>query len=166
MGLFDFLANKKGNRQPATGSYINTSINDTDLHELINKAVAVFENNPGHDHNQLIDGIRTYCDDEALALALYRFIPIAYCRLFIPEPAYSDQYVVYRSEADKTTFFFSKDRLYQAVLTESRTRLATAAVQDAVMSVLYHSAEFKAINDALKNGSDLADLVCSPAYFL
>ena len=166
MGLFDFLRTKKVSNDAATGSYVNTSISNTDLRDLINDTISVFENNPGHDHNQLIDLIKTYRNDEDLAMALYRFIPIAYCRLFIPEPTYSDEYIVYRSEKDNTTFFLSTDTVYQAVLRESRTRLATTTAPDAVMSVLYHSADFKAINEALNNGSELTNLVCSPAYFL
>lgn len=167
MGLFDFFTNRKVGRSAGRpGSYVNVAINDTDLTALTHSVISLFEANPGYDHIQLIDLIKTYHPSEDLAMALYRFIPMAYCRLFIPEPAYSDEYVVYKSTSNQTTYRLSEDQIYAIVLAISNERLNQAASSDAVLSILYHSADFKAINDALKNGSDLKNLVCSPSYFL
>ena len=167
MGLFDFLKNKKTTITTFTsGSYFETDISDLDLRSLINDAISVFQDNSDFDYNQIIDTIKTYRNDEALALAIYRFIPIAYCRLLIPEPKYSDGFVLYKSENDKKNFSFSADRIYKIVFDESRTRFEKEASQDKIMPILFHSSDFKAINDALKDGSELKNLVCSPSYFL
>ncbi len=167
MKLFNFLRRSSPHKSSFPGgTYFNTNIDEIELKLLVNNAILVFDNNVGADHDQLVELIKTYHDDEDLAFALYRFIPIAYCRLFIPEPAYSDDYVIYKSESDKTTYHFSKDAIYNLVLAVCTERLKHAQSSDNVYSILYHSAEFKAINSALLNGSDLKDLVCSPAYFL
>lgn len=167
MKLFDFLKNKKADKQTVTGSsYFDASIGNTDLKLLINKAISVFEINTWFTDKQIVDRIQSYCNDENLALALYRFIPIAYCRIFIPEPKYSDEYIVYTSENNKSTFLFSKDRVYKMVLAESRKRLTNPHLQCDVLPILHHSADFKAINEVLNNGSALDGLICSPSYFL
>ncbi|MBC8152582.1 MAG: hypothetical protein H7Z72_06690 [Bacteroidetes bacterium] len=140
---------------------------DADLAAITNQAISAFGTNPGADPNQLIDNIKAYCGDEPLAVALYRFIPIAYCRLFIPEPVYPDEFVlVVDQNTTHVTFSFSADRVYSAVLTESRKRLDSLEKQDDLWAIFYHSADFKAINDALNHGAPLTDLICSPTYFV
>ncbi len=167
MGLFDFFKNKKiETKTLASGSYFDTEINDADLKTLINKAISVFQDNPSFDHNQIIDTLKEYRNEEDLALALYRFIPIAYCRLFIPEPNYSDEFVVYKSQNEKRSFSFSSDKIYRSVMNESKERFAKENMQEKILPILFHSADFKAIQDALKGGSELKNLVCSPSYFL
>lgn len=171
MGLFDFLGKSKPSQQPAKkppGTYVDSSAwSDADLAAIINQAISVFGANPGADQNQLIDSIKAFCGNEPLAVALYRFIPIAYCRLFIPEPVYPDEFVVVVDQnATQLTFSFSADRVYTAVLAESRKRLDGLEKQDDLWAIFYHSADFRAINDALNHGAQLTNLVCSPTYFL
>ena len=167
MGLFVFLTSKKAGRAAfADGSYIDPDISVEALKPLIRAAVLVFQNNTGLDQDGIVDLIKTYWHNEKLAVALYRFIPIAYCRIFIPEPTYSDEYVLFKSAADKTTFHFSKDKLYNLIFAECNYLFNQSTGSDDIMPILYHSAEFKAINSALINGSDLNTLLCSPAYFI
>lgn len=165
MGLFDFLKGKKTVNDPVAGdSYFHTGINDQDLKVLINQAILAFRDD--QDADQVIGKIKSYRNEEPLALALYRFIPIALCRLFIPEPAYSDEYVVVKSEKDQSSYKLSEDRIYQQVMTELGKWFTTEASQEKLLAILCHSADFQAINNALRNGSNLADLDCGPSYFV
>ena len=167
VGLFDFLKSKKaGQATFATGSYVNPAISDQALKPLIRTAVSIFQNNTNMDQDGIVDLIKTHCNDEELAMALYRFIPIAYTRLFIPEAVYSDEYVLFKSAAEKATFQFSKDNLYNLIFAECTYLFNHAARADDVMPIMYHSAEFKVINSALHDGSELKNLMLSPAYFL
>ena len=149
-----------------SGSYFETGMDDADLSKLINRAISVFQDNPHFDDDQIIDTIKQYRNDEELALALYIFIPIAYCRLIVPEPEYSDEYVLFKSEDEKQSFSFSCDRIYNSVLKACRERWAKEASQEKVVPILIHSADFKAINDALNDGAELKNLICSPACIL
>ena len=168
MGLFDFLKSKKEDKLLAgRSSYIDIDRNDADLRKLIRQAIEVFESSPGNvSHEQVIASINAHAKNEALALALYRFIPIAFCRIFIAEPEYADEFVLYKSKEDQQSFSLSKDHLYGLVLDESKAWLTKAGQGEKLMGVLVHSADFNAINTALKHGSQLKDLVLAPSYFV
>lgn len=177
MGLFNFLKPKKTIEESASdaipkgpvaasGSYFETTISDADLRILINKVITVFQQSNGAGHNEVIDAIRRHRNEEDLAVALYRFIPIAWCRLFIPEPDYSDEYILVKEGQEQAVYLLSRDRVYNMVRTECKNRYEQAATQEEMLPILYHSADFNAINQALKGGSRLEDLVTVPSYFL
>jgi hypothetical protein len=167
MGIFDFFKSKKTS-QPVwgIGSYFDSVVNEEELRMLISQAITVFEENTGSDSNQILKKIKFLSPDENLTVALYRFIPIAYCRLFIPEVKYSDEYVIYKTGIEKKSFLFSKDKIYNIVFEESRKIFNQTFSQEQLLSVLNHSSEFNAINDALSKGSTLQNLFFTPVYFL
>ncbi|XZF16570.1 hypothetical protein ACTHGU_10555 [Chitinophagaceae bacterium MMS25-I14] len=146
--------------------YLETTLTDEELKLLVRQAISIFENNPGATPDKIVDKINVYTTDDALALALYRFIPTAYCRLFFPEPGYSDEYIVYKSMDEQDTYHFSADRIYNAVLEESRDILVATSSGDKMLAVVSHSSEFNAINNALNGGSDIKDLVLAPMIFI
>lgn len=165
MGLFDFLKSKKDDTS-VERPHLQTGTSDGDLKKLIGKAIAVFENSPGASADTIIKGIESHTRNEDLAVALYRFIPIAFCRIILPEPAYSDEYVIADKKNGDKSYSFSSDKVYNAVLTESREYLAQEPDQEKVVNVLVNSADFDAINKALHGGSELKDLVFGPSVFL
>lgn len=167
MRIFNFL--KKNEKKGITfrsGSYFDTDISDPDLRVLINHAITVFLNNPSFDCNELIDAIRKHGCDESLAMALFRFIPIAYCRIFLPEPEYSDIYILYKDNRNRREYSFSEDRIYNIVLEESKARYFREGSEEEILPILNHSADFRTINDALRHSLKLEDQICGPTYFL
>jgi hypothetical protein len=117
---------------------------------------------PGAKPAEIVQAIKDGSKDDDLASALYRLIPVAFCRIFLPEVTYSDEFVVHVDEHNQQHFSFSNDRIYNAVLAESKARFPKV---DA-MPILYHSSDFHAINGSLHNGSRLENLVASPTIFM
>lgn len=153
-------------RMYTSGSYFDSDVTDSELEGLTEQAISIFRNNKDAQPEEVVDKIRAYRDDEALALALYRFIPIAYCRLFIPQAKYSDQYVLYKSEDEKREFSLSSDRVYGIVQAVCKASLNKATGEDDILPILFHSSAFSAINNALNGGANLADLEVSPSIFM
>ncbi len=165
MGLFHFL-HKKNNPPPfSRGSYFYTAISDDDLHTLINQAINVFERNEQGDTETIILSIYRIYPDKELAIALYRFIPTAFCRLFFYQVNYSDEYIVDRGGREPQHFNYSEDGIYKMVSIISKQRIVQSTRPEATFSVLFHSADFNAINKAVKGGAEPEDLTCSPSYF-
>jgi hypothetical protein len=165
MGLFDFWKSKNVSaKNSVRGSYCETEIQDKDLRALVNLSISVFQDNPDFEADQLIDKIISFSGEEQLALALYRFIPIAYCRLLFPEPGYSDEYILYKNDKQQS-FTFSTDNIYRVVFEECSLRFSRETSQEKILPILVHSADFNAINEAVKGGAVLADMIVSPSYF-
>lgn len=166
MGLFEFFKRKGFGADIHSGrSYFGTDIQNIDLKGLVNFAISVFQDNPDFDAGQVIEKIRSFRDDERLAIALYRFIPIAYIRLFIPALAYPDQYFLVKNDK-QLLFAFSTDGIYRIVWEECKVRFSQETSREKILPVLFHSSDFNSINEALKAGSKLENLVLSPPCFV
>jgi hypothetical protein len=164
MGLFDRF--KKNKQLPfSRGSYFHTAISDDDLHTLINQAIDIFERDETAGTETIILSIYRVYPDKNLAIALYRFIPTAFCRLFFYQVNYSDEYIVAGTGNDPLHFRYSEDHLYTMVAIISKQRIVQSTRPEATFNILFHSADFNAINKAVKEGAELEGLSCSPSYF-
>ncbi len=164
MGLFDFFHKKNKQLPFSRGSYFHTSISDDDLHTLVNQAIDVFERNEQADTETIILSIYRIYPDKNLAIALYRFIPTAFCRLFFYQVNYSDDYIVTRGK-EQLLFHYSADGIYNMVAIISKQRIVQSTKPEATFNILFHSADFNAINNAVKGGAELEGLSCSVSYF-
>lgn len=165
MGIFDRFRKKNDEEPFSRGSYFHTAINDVDLHTLINQSIDIFERNPEADTSTIILSIYQLYPDKNLSVALYRFIPTAFCRLFLNTVQYSDEYYVPRKSREHECFHYSSDGIFNMVAMISKQRIVQSSRPDDTFSILFHSAEFNAINKAIKNGAELETLRSSPLYF-
>lgn len=101
-------------------------------------------------------------DSEEEATKLFLFIPLVFCRILIPEVKYSDLYITTDSKGDEKTERFSESLIYNEIMTVSNENFDNYDV----MKILFHSGDFKAINEALKNGANLEDLESAPSRIL
>jgi hypothetical protein len=161
MGFFDRFHKKK--QLPSRGSYFTTSIDDADLHTLINQSIDIFERDEKASTETIILSIYQLYPDKELAIALYRFIPTAFCRLFFHQVIYSDEYVV--TGREERRFRYSEDEIYTMTAIISKQRIVQSTTPDATFAILFHSADFNAINNAVKKGANLEELRCSASYF-
>jgi hypothetical protein len=157
MGLFDFFKPARGPKGP----YAPTDLSEVELLLMADHAIDLFETHPGASYPQLLGLLEAQTHDSTLAKALYCFIPIAYCRLFIPELRYPDTFVV----VDKGSFPFAKEPVFLAVQKAASERLAQPEAAEKAMNILARSSDFDAINQALNNGSSLKDLEPGPPVF-
>lgn len=167
MGFFDFL--KKTPKQEqliTTGTYFDIAISEKELRNIVDRAIAIFQIYPKATRNQLIDHIKAIPTNEEIALAVYQFIPIAYCRLFIPEPHYVDEYVVQYPNGEISNYILSEDSIYKVVLKSALVLFKLSQTQDQLLAVLSHSADFNAINEALHHDASLQELCISAPMLL
>jgi hypothetical protein len=98
------------------------------------------------------------------AIELYLFIPVAFCRQFIPEAAYQDFYVDYYGPHKQVERKYRKNKLYVAIDQFTRAYFDSAPERETVLNVCWVDAEFKVINEALNNGSKIENLEFAPCY--
>ncbi|MCW3127010.1 MAG: hypothetical protein JWO03_2668 [Bacteroidetes bacterium] len=126
------------------------------------EAISIFENKLDVNEEQLLYLIKEQTIHEKVAIEILNFIPIAYCRVLITAPVYSDEYIIYKSESDTTSYSFSADRIYNMILDEYKLRAANGQIKE----IGQYSAELTAINKALKNGAELKNLSSGPMYIM
>ncbi len=102
--------------------------------------------------------------DEKKATELYLFIPTAFCRQLIPEAAYQDFYVDYYGPHKQVERKYRDNKLYVAIERFTGAYFDSAPEREAVLNVCWAGAEFKAINEALHNGSKIENLEFAPSY--
>ncbi|MCB2379759.1 hypothetical protein LGH70_19340 [Hymenobacter sp. BT635] len=104
---------------------------------------------------------------EDRALALYLFVPIAFCRRFIPEAQYLDEYVEYDAARKKEVkMSFKANHFYAEIERYTLAYFTQNPERNVVLTVAGCSAEFKAINQALDNGSQIEDLEFAPLFIV
>lgn len=96
------------------------------------------------------------------ATKLFLFIPLVFCRIFIPEVKYSDFYITMDPEGREETKRFSECPIYKEIMMVGKENFE----QYDVMKILFYSGDFKAINEALNNGALLEDLESAPSRIL
>lgn len=137
------------------------SKNSQTLREKINKSIDLYIKHyeqPDTIHNSIIK--ISGSEDEATKLFL--FIPLVFCRIFIPEVKYSDFYITIDSEGKEVSNRFSECPIYKEIMIVSKENFE----QYDVMKILFYSGDFKAINDALKDGATLENLESVPSRIL
>lgn len=130
------------------------------LEEKIEKSIQVYFDyfqNP----NKINRQIAKIADTEDEYMQLYLFLPMAFCREFVPEVEYSDIYITSDNGTDKENRF-SESNIYSEITRVVKKNWANFSGEN-LMKVLFHSGDFKAINESLKNGAKPEDLKSVPA---
>ena len=135
------------------------------MRDALQRAVAVFRNNPQADDSELVDALCAAGIERSVADAVVVFLPIAFTRVVMQKSGvtFSDAYI--RARSDGT---FSRElSLHEHPVFVAATQLAVAGISpDDLTAVAIRSAEMGAINNALHAGSQLADLVMSPVVVM
>lgn len=165
MGLFDFLKKDKEEKGKQLKSYIYTDMNATQIADLVNQAITVFQYYPDASQKELVDKIKFYSKgDEKLAMAMYRFIPVAFCRIQYPDARYSDTYTIFRSANEYAEYSFREDDIYNIVYKESEKRYAYSN-KDVIDNILEYSSSYAVIQQILEKGENPGDYDMSPVIF-
>lgn len=101
---------------------------------------------------------------EKKAVELYLFIPVAFCRQFIPKAAYQNYYVNYYEPHKEIKQKYEDNKLYVAIEKATKVYFAANPQRETVLNLCLVNAEFKAINTALLDGNKLEDLEFAPSY--
>jgi hypothetical protein len=137
--------------------------NYENLRKYVFGAIELFENcSTQAEWEVLFERIAKLTGDIDLAIELYSFVPEVYCEITLPEIQYSDEIVLIKPDGSKTTVFLSQLSSLAFIKRLIREKLQFGFDKDKYNRVLFQSATFKAINDALNQGAKLENLVISP----
>lgn len=129
------------------------------------QAVKVFEANSMASGKEIMELLEKKLKDAPLALDLYRFLPIAYCRMMVGGVDFPETYMTLEADGSHKEHKFMENAIYVEVDRYTIRRFISHVGKEDMMSILNHSSEFDAINQALHKGSKLEDLVLAPLVF-
>lgn len=114
--------------------------------------------------NKIERQIGRIAENEEEHMQLYLFIPMCFCREFIPEVEYSDIYITSDNGMEKENQFSDSD-VFMEITKVVKKNWNTYSGED-TMKVLIYSSDLDAINNALNSGSKLEDLKSIPVKIL
>lgn len=114
-------------------------------------AIAVFEQAESEECLQATLAYKACGGHEALAKALYYFIPMAYARELLPEVKFPLSYKKLEENAF-TEKKLEENPLYQEVKSVVFAKFQEGLAEEQMLKVLKYSPEFEAVNDALHRG--------------
>ncbi|MBB2150726.1 hypothetical protein [Pedobacter gandavensis] len=94
-------------------------------------------------------------------MMLFLFIPHIFCRLTFPEVEWTDYFICPNDNGEEIEMKFSDSNIYSKMYTTIKNNWDEYLSRDIGM-VLFHSGDFKAINQMLNNGSKLENLSALP----
>ncbi len=133
------------------------------LKKYVFGAIELFENCSNQaEYDLLFERIARLTGDLDLAIELYSFIPEIYCGITLPEIQYSDEISLIKPDGSRTNIFLSQLSNLALIKRLVREKLQFGFDKDKYNRILFQSATFKAINDALNQGSKLENLAVQP----
>ncbi|MCP1309812.1 hypothetical protein [Paenibacillus tyrfis] len=151
MGIFDLF--KKKQQPQAQGN---------ELIQSIRHAIEIMEHADSESHEEIIEKISQYTEDERLAWELYCLIPSVYCRMIVKEVQYSDEMIVIFPDDTQQKALLSNNRVYKVIQGVVADKFSGEIDNGKIQNILFQSSEFNAINNALNDGSSLEDLMTGP----
>jgi hypothetical protein len=133
------------------------------MRKFVFGAIELFEEcSSEEEYNMLFENIARLTGDVDLASELFYFIPELYCQITLPEVGYSDEIIVVKPDQSQTSIYLSQISSYALIKKLVIEKFQTGFNKEKYQKVLYYSASFKAINDAILKGSKLENLACLP----
>lgn len=137
--------------------------NYENLKKYVFGTIELFENcSTEADWEGLFERIADLTGDIDLAIELYSFIPEVYCKFTLPEIEYSDEVVLIKPDGSETNVYLSQLSRLTLIKRLIREKLQSGFDKDKYNHVLFQSATFKAINNALNQGGELENLAPLP----
>jgi hypothetical protein len=105
---------------------------------------------------------------EDKATELYLFVPVAFCRRFIPDADYLDEYVDYYGERKQLIRSFKANQFYSQIVAYTEAYFNHNPQQKVVLNVAGVSAEFHAMNSLLSanNKASIKEIQFVPLYII
>ena len=127
------------------------------------QAIAVFEQSTQLGIAELMEllNYKAAGGQDSLAIALYRFLPFAYCQEILPEVSYPNFYL----RADKSQFLLASNPLFGEIKQVTQAKFLHGLAEAQIMALLQHSPQFQEINAALHEGEDLKLIAVSALSF-
>jgi hypothetical protein len=127
----------------------------TGFEEDVLKAIALLSENTGELENEAVlnlfiaNGI-----NDARALKIHIFLPIAFVRVWLQEVSWPDSYIEFINEDRTREKKYAKSKAYQSILNVTLDYFAGSPDKDTVLKIAGRSAEFHVINQLLTEHPD------------
>lgn len=133
------------------------------MNNIIDQAIDIIEKcSSSSDYDNLFENINKVTKDIDLAFELYCFIPEIYCRIMIPQVQYSEEVIIVMPDETKKSMYLSQFNIYGKTKKRIFERFQSNFNKDKAQNILFISSNFKAINSALHQGSELENLITTP----
>jgi|GEM_PF-3344705 len=92
---------------------------------------------------------------------IYLFIPHFFCQMLLPEITYTDYYIIESDDRTQREIKFEESQLLTELFAFIKSIWEGYVKRDCI-KVLFHSGDFRAANEALRNGANLEELQALP----
>lgn len=154
MGIFDFLFGGKSS---------TNNVTPTSFNECVKLSIDIIgSKGKWYDTYGVIKLLSKNGIPKSDAIEIAIFMPMAFCRKMLPEVTWPETYIEYYSEDKQIEKPFKDNEKFLIIQEETNTYWDTNPNQNAIMQILFLSADFNAINKLLHDGGSLEDAVVSP----
>jgi hypothetical protein len=137
----------------------------TSLTEIVRWATDYLPHHAADGDPAIVEAMRCEGVDGTLARELLAFVPLAFCRALFPEPQeiFQPHYDVHDPETDQWQYGLplKSQPVYQAAHDLALQWRREGKPGKAFLAIAGRSAEFRAINELLNEGSKLEDIRCT-----
>lgn len=154
MGIFDKLFGKKKETSNKTEKTNNIYSQSIDI---------FFDNykNPDKIQDKIFNLVKN--DDKASLINL--FIPYYFCKGLFPEVKWTDYYLEQDEQGNQSKKLFANSNMLNELDKCVKKNFREYEKRD-LMKILFHSGDFKAINEMMHKGSKMADLEAMPPIIM
>jgi hypothetical protein len=131
-------------------------------------AVSVFRSSPERTDEEVYQILVSKGIERRLAARLVEFLPAAYCRVIVEPTGARFPDTFQRSREDGTAMEpvpLASEEVWTAALDYARGEISRGLSREDKLRLAGRSAEFRAANDLLKQGSKLQNIVFAPAVY-
>ncbi|MFZ6013045.1 MAG: hypothetical protein ACOYXT_22070 [Bacteroidota bacterium] len=150
--------NKSANSQSAPPDFKNWVVKSISLIGTIGKTM---------ENEELVNFLVKEGIPEREAVEIVIFLPIAFCRRFLPQVKWLEEYIERYPDEREEKKLYNENIRYLIIKKETEAYWNSRPEKDIVINVAGRSAEFRMINDLLMaNGGNLADVILHPTILL
>jgi len=114
------------------------------------------DENPSSD--EILGAFNFYGIKDELGKELYVFLPIAFCRLMLPEVKFPKHYIEKDIDGNETRKKFKDNLLYNEIIHATKEYFSNSPKSDQIIKIAGLSAEFSAINQLLKDSINMENI--------
>lgn len=140
---------------------------NSNFHSFVRKSIPIIgSEGRSMDDPELIKLLSRHEIPEEDAIEIVLFVPTAFTRRIITEVSWPNYYLDYYSERKQIKKRYRDNPRYLIIEAETVVFLNSKPGGEIIINIAGRSAEFKAINQLLQNGSKIEDIQVSPCFIV
>lgn len=136
-----------------------------DLGALVRKSIPIIgTTGKTMDDHELIQLLTSEGVPEQEAVDIVLFLPVAFTRALIPNVQWKDYYIDYYGDNKQIERLYRENPRYVIFESEAHRFLNSKPGSELILNIAGRSAEFKAVNKLLLDGSKIKDITVTASY--